>query len=399
MWVKAGETFEIFQAAVPVNPSTSDWRTVCQMPIVDLPGGARLHPYFFVQTTNDVFRDAGKGIAWNPRLNFGPEPGDNWSGEVLIPANGPGHFGGGNNGVQRHHDPRGPMAWPFDVPEDCPGTWYLKLVVVAASKAAAPEGAIVGDLIIDRVGLNVLVELPDGVTWEPSEPPSPPPPYTPGAVNLDATTYLTRGGDLTGLANGKEISFFAWARKHSDGAHMQILNGAGAVYIRTSSSNRFSMLLYNESSQNILTLEGAADSFLAADGWVPLFGTANLATGETHLYQGDADVEYYVTYSDDVADLTPGDWGIGAMPGGSQPFDGDLGPVIFWDKFIDWSDVNERRKFIDANGDPVDYGTAADDAVILLDGATATYHENQGTGGGFTVQGNGLTDAGAAPGA
>lgn len=69
------------------------------------------------------------------------------------------------------------------------------------------------------------------------------------------------------------------------------------------------------------------------------------------------------------------------------------------DNFIDFSNVTNRRLFIDAGGNPVNLGTdgslptgSAPD--IFLSGDTDTWHVNKGTSGGFTENGTLTTAAG-----
>jgi hypothetical protein len=63
--------------------------------------------------------------------------------------------------------------------------------------------------------------------------------------------------------------------------------------------------------------------------------------------------------------------------------------------FIDFSNVANRRKFIDADGKPVD-PTNFPASAILFSGDASTFGTNQGTGGSFTLTGT-LTDATSSP--
>ena len=70
-------------------------------------------------------------------------------------------------------------------------------------------------------------------------------------------------------------------------------------------------------------------------------------------------------------------------------------------EYLDISVENNRRKFIDADGFPVDLGSDGSTptgiaAIMFFSGATVSWHTNDGSGGGFTENGA-LTDAATSP--
>ncbi len=119
-----------------------------------------------------------------------------------------------------------------------------------------------------------------------------------------------------------------------------------------------------------------------------------------HCYINDVSSYTDIAYIDDIIDLdTEGLWRIGASTSGaaSGKLDGDIADLrIDFGTYIDLSVEANRRKFISSSGRPVDLGS--DGSVptgsapdIFLSGDTATWHTNDGVGGGFTENGA-LTD-------
>ena len=236
------------------------------------------------------------------------------------------------------------------------------------------------------------------------------PRHEPQAVTFDGTAdYLDSTTDVT-VTDAKQATGSFWIRRNGGiGSAQQILRGTG---------NDFVLELL---ASNLLSINGdgvAADASLidmengtaiADSNWhhvlfsFDLTGSTHTATG--HIYIDDASDKGTVAAFTDIDDI---DFStrttIGATQTPSNYFDGDI--ADFWIDFgtyLDFSNAGVRRKFIDANGRPVNLGAdgsrpTGNKPDIFLAGDASDFSTNRGTGGSFTENGA-LTDAGANPGA
>ena len=84
----------------------------------------------------------------------------------------------------------------------------------------------------------------------------------------------------------------------------------------------------------------------------------DLSVPVTHLYINDvSDKTDDVGPTDDTIDYDSTDWAIGAFTDGNTKFNGAIADLYFAPgQFLDFSDVVNRRKFINADGTPVRLG-------------------------------------------
>lgn len=227
--------------------------------------------------------------------------------------------------------------------------------------------------------------------------------YTANPVNFDGSAdYLTRGADLTGVADGKEGLVSAWLRvTGSDGVNLAIAandNLGGNFYIVRASSNKLQVAAQDVGGTLDLTINSST-SVIASSGWVHFLASWNLATGSAWIYLSDvSDLAGGSTLNNDTLDYTgSGNFGVGAEPDGGFKFAGDMADLyINFATYMDLSVEANRRKFISAAGKPVDLGSdgstpTGSAPAVFCSGATADWHTNKGGGGGFTENGA-LTD-------
>ena len=219
------------------------------------------------------------------------------------------------------------------------------------------------------------------------------------AVDFDGTNdYMTRGADLTGLADGKQGILSFWFRKDGgDGSNQYILaNDLERFRCIIQSNNKF-MVDADNVSGNKLFIETAA-AHTASATWKHFLSSWDLATaGARFIYISDAADLTVTVFTNDTIDYTDTDWSIGVNTSGSQKFNGCLAELFFHTTYLDISVEANRRKFISASGKPVDLG--ADGSTPLgvqplvyqrvADGAAAsTFATNLGSGGNFTITGS-----------
>lgn len=231
--------------------------------------------------------------------------------------------------------------------------------------------------------------------------------YRANAVAFDGTNdYLLRGAGLTGAADSKLLTASVWLKKGVDGVNVRIL----------SSPDTASFLQFYVTSGNVLTFaaEDPADtgnviratsaSYLVASGWTHIVLSFDLSdTGKRHLYRNDSSSVSWPTYTDADMDLTATDWAVGSIVSGGQKAAMDLADLQVWfGVYVDLSVEANRRLFISASGKPVSPALARaslGEPTILLHGIGSGYrqwHENKGSGGGFTLNGA-LADASSSP--
>jgi hypothetical protein len=228
------------------------------------------------------------------------------------------------------------------------------------------------------------------------------------AVAFDGTNdYLTRGGNLTGIANSSTGILSAWvnfANTPVGGlnifandlftANLAInVNGDDKIAIDIAESTFTDYLL-------LMTTAGVP----SPTGWVHILSSwdVNAAAGlrTAHLYITDTDGLTIATDTGSAfaAELaTASEWVVGVDPSLSQKAAFDLAELYYAPgEYLDFSVEANRRLFISAAGEPVDLGadgstpTGSQPLVYLSirdAQAASEFATNRGTGGNFTVNG------------
>jgi len=231
-----------------------------------------------------------------------------------------------------------------------------------------------------------------------------------GAFQVDAVTfdgasdYLNRGADLTGNADGKQGIVSFWVNFNSDDSVTD------SIY--ETPNNKFRIL--REEDTKDITIQGSDSGntqrlflrvdnpILATDGWTHVLAAWDLANTTAQLYVNDVSDVSATTAQNADLDYTETDHTIGATPSGTDKLNADLAEFYFnTDEYLDLSVEANRRKFIDANGKPVDLGSdgslpTGTSPIIYLNGPATGFETNNGTGGNFTENGA-LTDASTSP--
>jgi hypothetical protein len=227
--------------------------------------------------------------------------------------------------------------------------------------------------------------------------------YIANAVEFDGTNdYLTRGADLTGNVNGKELTISFWMRQRSSGAGTWTIyrtqNSRVSLRIVTGSSIR--LTCNNASGSQVFEFDPLA---VSNDVWQHVLISFDLTSSSNrHVYfDGVAKSPIYTPYNDNNIDFTDTDHIIGASDSsGANKFDGDLADFWLDFNYIDLSVAANREKFI-KNGKPVDLGIdgrkpTGTAPILFLSGEAENWHTNKGSGGGFTESGA-LTTASTSP--
>lgn len=235
-----------------------------------------------------------------------------------------------------------------------------------------------------------------------------PGPFPVNAVNFDGTNdYLTLTGPLSGAVDGANllISFWFNILGGDDAGQVLLQSGSNNVQVQRSSANKFSILLRTVTPTSIwaFTTDTLYDT-VNNPGWHHFLMAAELdVTPVGQLFIDDIAASITETVAPTAGDIEWVDqnWGFGASSAGAGKYTGDMAEVYATNEYLDISQVSNRRKFIDANGFPVDLGAGGITPtgtvpLLLFSGATGTWHTNDGSGGGMTEVGA-LTDAATSP--
>lgn len=226
------------------------------------------------------------------------------------------------------------------------------------------------------------------------------------AVVFDGTNdYLTRGGDLTGNADGKAGIVSVWLNfQGGDGSFQRIFasefSGVRFLVDRTD-TNKFRVFGANAAGTTILNLQSTT-SITTTSGWVHILASWNLATTTAQLYLNDVNDANVVTATNDTIDYTQANWSAGGNGDGTFKLNAFIADAYLnLATSLDLSNASNRSKFI-LGRRPVFLGvdgslpTGAQPIVFLSGNVASPFATNKGSGGGFTTNGT-LTDASSSP--
>jgi hypothetical protein len=236
----------------------------------------------------------------------------------------------------------------------------------------------------------------NGVTW--------PDPYSMQLVLFDGSSdYLTRGAGLTGASDGKSGIVSFWSDlQGGDGSQDTIfyLQG-GYLTCERFSNNKYKIDIYTSGATKSLEID-TSSTYTSSSGMKHILFAWDVATSTAQCYVSDSNDAGTATTLNNTLDYTRSNWGVGARDLGTEKINTKMGDLYFnIAETLDISSTANRRKFIDASGNPVDLGSdgstpTGSAPIMFFSGAVASWHTNKGSGGGFTENGT-LTDAGVYP--
>lgn len=212
-----------------------------------------------------------------------------------------------------------------------------------------------------------------------------------------STNYMTRGAGLTGAADSKQFTASIWLYIDADAS-----TGLRWVFEDdTTESNRFVVVSGDVFE---ITASNSAGTIILRTTSKPLLRetfnhvlvSVDLANpARNHLYVNDADaLDVTTTFTNDTIDFTRSNWAVGAQVTGADFFDGMLAEFWFEDGlYLDLTIEANRRKFISANGRPVNLGPTGAQVtgtapILYLSQSDNNFADNEGTGGNFTPLGS-----------
>lgn len=234
------------------------------------------------------------------------------------------------------------------------------------------------------------------------------PTYIVNAVKFDGTTtYLLRGGPLTGIADGTTGSFSVWIQINGGDSsgivilNIQDLNGSGiqGLHIDRRINNTFQISAHNSAGTLVLEMDSNSQ-YKTSPIWINILASWNLATGATNLYINGVNDNNTVTVINSAIDYTKTDTSVGANTDGAAKFNGGVSELWFDTSYIDFSQLSNRNKFL-LNNVPVNLGVdgstpTGSKPLLYLNNSAASFQNNNGSGGNFSVTGM-LTNASTTP--
>lgn len=224
--------------------------------------------------------------------------------------------------------------------------------------------------------------------------------FAPGIDFDGSSDWLELGGEMAGIADGKQFTFSGWIfsdATYSSGSPAALLsNELQRFAIKIGNNDKLAITGANTSGTGILDVAG--NTAIGSAGWRNILISMDLSdTGKRHVYMNDSsDIGTVTTYTDANIDFTGIDWGVMALETtgseGTQKFNGGVADLWFDDSYLDLSVSGNRRKFIDSTGKPVALGALGElptgsRPLLFLSGGISSFAANRGTGGGFTTHG------------
>jgi hypothetical protein len=226
----------------------------------------------------------------------------------------------------------------------------------------------------------------------------------PKAVVFDGTNdYLTRGGDLTGIADGKQGTFSCWVDMNGGDGSLQHLFVLGSSFgVRRLADGNWNIQGQTSAGANTLQLSTTGGGYTAAFGWAHILASWDLTnSANRHLYVNDVSNISVGTYNNNNIDYTAGDAAVGALTTGLLKLNADVAELWFSTTYLDLGVESNRRKFVSAGGRPAFLGTngskpTGSQPIVYLKGPASAFATNLGSGGNFSVTGA-LTNSSSSP--
>ena len=231
--------------------------------------------------------------------------------------------------------------------------------------------------------------------------------YRSNAVRFNGTdTWLTRGGDLTGVVDSKILSFSCWVRKIEEGACAIYRGDDAGVDISIDNNEAVTVTAYTTGGATTLFAR-TSNGAISLNTWYFIAGCFDVSdSSKFYLMINDtsaAESRDAGNNNNNTMKFSTTDHMIGSSepsaPNSANLANMDVADLyVNFGNYVDYSDLATRRKFIDADGKPVDLWRTGNKPtgsppILFFSGVTNKWHTNKGTGGGFTENGTLTTSA------
>lgn len=243
------------------------------------------------------------------------------------------------------------------------------------------------------VGINAGTGGNFNISGSPKDANSTPVYYYAEPVKFDGSTaYLVRGGDLTGIADGKAGTVSFWMRIDTLSTFYLLSSPAatGKFYVAVV-TNKINIIGRRAADATVILTVNSNTVLSASAVWVHVLASWDLASGSGHIYINNvSDIEASPTLTNDTIDYTDGNFGVGATTTGTSKFNGAIADLWFNTTYLDISQAGNRAKFIDQSTlRPVPLGAKGElptgsQPLLYLGRDYANFGVNLGSGGNFT---------------
>jgi len=229
--------------------------------------------------------------------------------------------------------------------------------------------------------------------------------YIPFATEFDGSAdYYLRGGELTGVSDGKKGLLSFWVRfDGNEGAQSSILRSTSSrlnVHRRTDNTLRF---VLTNTAAGTIWLWDTTTTYPNSTSWIHILASWDLGNSFDEVFINDVAESSATTFLNEIIDYTDTDIAIGARPDGLTQLNGAISELYFnTAETLDITVVANRRKFITADFKPVDLGPSGykptgTAPLVYLRTQFNGFGQNSGTGGDFTPQDPVTSTAGPVP--
>ena len=228
--------------------------------------------------------------------------------------------------------------------------------------------------------------------------------YSPPAVAFDGSTYLTRGGGLTGAVDTNKMILSFWFKMTgNNGLSSNILTADDGGVPPFSGAYRTSANLMRGVASGLTQMNyvitTATYTTTSNPGWHHFLSSVFTDGGANHsqFYVDGAQV-VNTTAATTTIKHTCADWAIGTLVDtlGTDNYHGYLAQLYLnTTEFVDISNAANRAKFY--NNGPVYFGSngslpTGTQPIIYSNNPAASFGTNLGSGGNFSVTAGSLTD-------
>ena len=217
--------------------------------------------------------------------------------------------------------------------------------------------------------------------------------------------YLTVADTVLAPADGKQFTVSLWANLNgsTDGVKYDFVGTTnGHFIIRRSLNNKLLVLFRNIDSETICNISSTSP-ITSSSGLTHILVSVDLANTNVRIYINGVLETSVVTTNpiDEGINIENDIFYLGAGSAATSRFLGEIGQFYLTNTYIDMSAADNIRNFIDPNGNGVDLGQdgsipTGSPPLIYLNNPTATWHNNLGARGNFTLNGS-LSDGAGVP--
>jgi len=239
--------------------------------------------------------------------------------------------------------------------------------------------------------------------------PQPSAAYTAQGVRFNGSTILNASA-LSGIVDGQKGILSFWFKfTGGDGSYQLLIETRDqqSVELYRDNTGHWTFKLATPALGNALDWVSTATFTSSMTNWAHVLVAWDLSgSGSTSAYFTDTAAASSPTFTggSTVNYLTADtNWDLGARTGLVIPLTCDIADFYLnTAEFLDFTVTANRRKFISASLAPVDLGATGSiptgtAPILFLHGPLASWHTNDGTGGGFSVVSGGLTAAATNP--